>query len=195
MASDIESFRRYALEPARIAPPTVGQRELSARSGGLQVVARLVRPETAAWNAWPDGSARLFNDRVAHLFEIEVTGGGPIGWLPGATTLELNDPGTVLLAAPDGEILLHDLHALALQAERQLLDGELAERTRAAGAFRSAYLPPAGADRLAGVVAFPLWATNPGEQASLAEKHVVAMRLTLALMDADGPRSVELVFE
>ncbi|MFT5455476.1 MAG: hypothetical protein ACI9K2_001955 [Myxococcota bacterium] len=193
--SDIASFRQYALEPAGIAPPAVRTTEQRATSGGLDMLARLVPAESASWNAWPDGTARLFNNRVAHTIEIEISGDGAIGWIPSATTLELNDPETVLLAAPNPEVLLNDLHLLALQAERQLLDVELAERTRAAGAFRSAYLPPAGARSLQGVVAFPLWSAEPGQQTALAELHVVAMRLTLTVVDGDGPRSVEFVYE
>ena len=165
------------------------------KSGALEVAARLGRAESSTWNAWPDGTARLFNNRVAHLFDIEIVGDGPVGWMPSHTTLELNEPGAALPAAPGPETLLSDLLGLALKAERHLLDSELTERTRSAGAFRAAYLPPAGADRIAGVIAFPLWAADPSMQGPLAEKHVVAMRLTLTLMDSEGPRSVELVFE
>ena len=193
--SDIDAFRRYALEPALIAPPTFDATEQQAESGALRVVAKLLPAESAAWNAWPDGTLRLFNNRVAHLFEVEIAGDGPIGWIPAGTTLELNDPETVLVAAPGPEVLLHDLVLLALQAEQQLLDSGLTERTRGAGAFRSAYLAPAGSDRLRGLIAFPLWAEDPAKQGPLSEKHVVAMRLTLAVVDRDGPRQVEIVYE
>ena len=91
--------------------------------------------------------------------------------------------------------MINDLLGLALQAERQLVDSQLVARTREAGAFRRAYLPPAGVDQMSGVIAFPLWASDLTDQTALAEKHVVAMRLTLTVLDGDGARSVVLVFE
>jgi hypothetical protein len=193
--ADVAAFQWYALEPAQIAPPVIEMAEQKARSGGLTVTARLASAESSPWNIWPDGTARLFNNRVAHVFEIELEGEGALGWMPRSTTLELNEPGVALVAAGGPDVLINDLLGLALQAERQLVDSQLVARTRAAGAFRRAYLPPAGVGQMSGVVAFPLWASDLTDQTALAEKHVVAMRLTLTVMDGDGARSVVMVFE
>jgi hypothetical protein len=89
-------------------------------------------------------------------------------------------------------VLLADLLYHAFLEERWSEDGDLVARTRAAGPFRSAYLPPwvAGTE-LTGVIAFPL-ATRDGP---LPEIQVAALRLTLAITAADGPHELVWVFE
>ena len=188
VGADVAAFVHYALEPAGIAPPTVSWEDREVVADGL--VARLVpiRAEDAAWNRWPDGTARLFNNRVAHLFYVRVEGEGPLGWRPRGSTLELNDPDNRLVAAASAEDLLGELTFWAVMQERWLLDGDLAARTRASGPFRSSYLPlRVDGDVLEGIVAFPVQVVgDPGRSQVLADLHVVALRLTLQIDTPGG---------
>ena len=79
--------------------------------------------------------------------------------------------------------------------EHFLLDGDLAARTRAAGPFRAAYLPPSGVDELVGVIAFPIQHNDFEHQLALAELHVVAMRLTLQVRYEGGIHNLIYVYD
>jgi hypothetical protein len=167
---------------------------------GVEATARLIRAEEAPWNGWVDGGPRLFNNAAALVIEVSVRAEGELAWAPDVTRLELNDERTAILAASSGELLLADLLLNAFLEERWALDGDLVDRTRAAGPFRAAYLPLVGVDgALDGVVAFPLYegGATPtlGGGESLAGLHVVALRLTLGVVVDGRLRELVVVFD
>ncbi|MEQ1566995.1 MAG: hypothetical protein ABMA64_15235 [Myxococcota bacterium] len=184
----IAAYRTFALAPARTPPPSLDVERVEISDGSVRATLWVVRPEAAGWNTWTDGGPRLFNNRGALLFELDVRGPGPLGWLPEGAVLEINDGRTVLGAASSAEVLLGDLLFHALLEERWAIDGDLVARTRGAGPFRGAYLPPVADGPLRGVVAFPL---PPGE----TDLHVVALRLTLPVVAADGDHELVWVIE
>lgn len=187
----IEAWRRAALEPARTPPPSVAPGPRVVEDGAVRATFTLVRPEDAEWNRWSDGP-RLFNDAAALLFQVRIEGPGPLAWAPEGTTVELNDPSTRLPAAGSAEQLLGDLLVNALLEERSGSGGDLVERTRGAGAFRAAFLPPvAPGDVLEGLLAFPL---RDGDR-SLGDLHVVALRVVLAVDAADGRHELVSVLD
>jgi hypothetical protein len=181
----LEAFTVATLDPARVAPPAVPAGPHEARDGELRAVVTLIRPEDQEWNSWYGRGARLFNNGVALLLDVHIRGDGPIAWNPRRTRLAVNTEDHLLDPARSPDELLVLLMQAAMLQERHVLDGDLVARTRAAGAFRSAYLPAAnGLGELSGVLAFPL---------DDAEAQIVALRLTLGVDTADGP--VELVFD
>lgn len=176
----LAAFRQQTLAPAHIPPPSLSQTTQEAEVGSVKGQARLLRPEEASWNRWVDGEMRLFNNRAALLFEITLQGPGPLEWDPESARLEINDERTVLLAAGSAEVLLAELLFHAYLERQWGFDGDLVNRTRAAGAFRMAYAPTVEVgDTLSGVIAFPL-----SEVAEMP--HVVALRLTLTVTAEDG---------
>ena len=189
----LEEFRRRSLDPAKIPPPSVTDQALEVSVGTVHGTARWVRAEDAEWNQWPGDGPRLFNNRAALVVAIRVVGTGPIRWVPAATRLEVNDSRTSLLAAASGEPLIGELLVNAFLEERYGFAGDLVERTRAAGAFRSAYLPlTSAAGVLDGVLAFPL--VSDGR--AIGDDHLVALRLTVSVVgEADGPATLSWVFE
>jgi len=183
---ELERFERLWLKPARIAPPNIPFERREQVDGQVTVAVRPLRPEDADWNTWPGAVARLFNNRAALLFEVEVVGRGPLKWLPDATSLELNTEGDPLGPARTPDELLLPLLRAALVQEQWALEGDLVERTRAAGPFRTAYLPTdAARSPLRGVVGFPL--RDP-------ELHVVALQVTIAVEAPDGPHTFAFVY-
>jgi len=182
-AEAMERFVAFSLDPARLPPPSLDP-EVELEVDGVSARARLVRAEEASWNSWPGPRMRLFNHRWAWVVALRLEGEGAIGWVPEGTTLELNDPDTVLSPATHPDEVLSDLLFWALQQERADLGDELAARLRAAGPFRAAYLPSTGEDVLEGLLAFPA--------GDAAELHVVAARLTVGV-EVEGEPS-ELVF-
>ena len=180
----IAAFRAWALEPARLPPPGVDPGPL-ALEGDFKAVARVVRAEDASWNQW--GSAKeplLFNNRVALLFEVDLDAPGNVVWNPDGTWLEVNRPEDRLSAVRSAEHLLADLSWHALQQERFLLEGDLVQRTRHAGGFREAFVRDG--EGLHGLIAFTL--PEP-------DRHIGALRLTVAF-EVDGtPRSLVWVFQ
>jgi hypothetical protein len=180
IAAELARFQDWWLAPARIAPPTIPWETRTATSGSWTATATPFLAEDAAWNAWPEG-ARLFNNRVGYLFAVTIDGPGPLRWVPDGTTLRLNAAGAPLVALPSPEALLTPLVGAALQQEHWLVDGDLVERTRQAGAFRAAYLSAAPAhDHVEGVIVFP---------AVDADSQVISMALDLAI-DNRGSRRV-----
>jgi hypothetical protein len=188
-----EAYEAYALHPAGLVPPAIQVAPLRAESMGVWGMATPLRPEDQSWNRWPDGGARLFNNRMAHLFEVTLHGEGVIGWIPEETVLELNDPSIRLVAtgSPDG--LLVDLLYFAKAQEDWILDGDLVARTRAAGPFRASYLPARGDRQLRGIIGFPM--SGGSDPISVAETHIVAERLTLAVTTAEGISRLVWVFD
>ncbi|MBX2800036.1 MAG: hypothetical protein KTR31_20330 [Myxococcales bacterium] len=163
-------------------------------AGAVTATARPLRPEDAPWNRWPTGGHRLFNNRAALLFEVSIRSDEPLVWLPAGTTLELNDEHTVVPAAETTEALLADLLSHAFLEEQWSIPGDLVDRARGAGPFRAAYLPLHAQDgAMEGIMAFPLWA-GPGR--SLAELHVVAVRLTVKVgMGSEEEADLVWVFD
>ena len=176
---ELDAFRAYWLAPARVAPPTIDFEERLAEAGPVQGSALPIRAEEASWNTWSGDESRLFNNRAAHLFRVEVRGPGPLRWVPGGTSLELNVEGDGLRPAPAADDVLGPLLIWAKAQAEWTADGDLVERTRAAGPFRSAYLPLSAEDSpLEGLIAFPI--DEP-------DHHVVALRLTVEV-EAAGVR-------
>ena len=185
--SDLAAFAEGWLAPVRGPLTLMTQDPVHASVGDVRASARPLRPQQAEWNRWPDGSARLFNDNAGWLIEVQVTGPHRLRWLPVGTGLELNDPGDGLRPAHTPDELLQPLLIGALEQERNFLDGDLIERTRAAGPFRAAYLPLVDQEQvLEGVIAFPV----PG-----APPQARAMRLTLAVAVDDRPQQMVFVWD
>jgi len=190
-------FMRYRLEPAAVAPPSIEGTPLLVVVNDISGSAVPIRAESADWNQWPGTSSRLFNNRAALLFELEITSGEAVRWVPERTRLELNHEGNLLRAAPTQEVLLEDLLFWAYHQERNVLDGDLALRARAAGPLREAYLPITPERLLTGIVAFPLVTSPENERYYVdmdpSDFHIVSMRLTVAVRDPRG-EIVELVW-
>lgn len=182
----IADFRLWALEPSGLGPLAIDPGPQVADAPGVSGTARVVRPEEAAWNQWgPDARPLLFNDRVALLVEVDLKAEGELRWLPDQTTLEVNRPEDRLVAVPSAEHVLAELQWHALQQEKQLLDGDLVQRTRHAGGFREAFVRVEG-ERMQGLLAFP----REGSQQAVG-----ALRLTVALRLDGAPAELEWVFQ
>lgn len=178
---DLEQFVDYWLRPARVAPPSIDPAPRTQTVGDLEVTVTPFQVEQAAWNQWRGEGARLVNNRVAHWFSVRATSDGDLLWVPEDTKLLVNDPehATRPLPTPDDVIL--PLLRAALEQQRWGLPGDLVQRTRAAGPFRTAYLSSAGlGGDISGAVAFPRDDATP---------HVVAYRLTLAF-EREGRRQI-----
>ena len=172
--------------PAIIAPPTVSMEPVESGDDHLRVRARYVPVEQASWNRWTHG-VRLFNQRAGYLFELDVEGSEPLTLNYADTTLERNVEGAALTAEQDLEVFLLPLQSAALHASSLLLDVDFADRARAAGEFRSAWLTADSSQRrLQGLVGF---------RAEDTERHVTAMRLTLAVQTPAGPRQIALTWD
>lgn len=183
----LEAFTEYWLEPAGVAPPVIDFEAQTTHLDGLTLEVRPVRAEDGAWNQWRDTSLRLFNNRAAYLFEVRVTGEGTLQWMPERSGLELNEPGAPLRAAESPEELLQPLLAAALDQERYVIDGDLVERTRAAGPFRALYMPVSPRnDELAGLIAFPL---------DEGDRHVVGLKVTVGVDSPVGPRQLSVTYD
>ena len=197
--SILERYERFRLEPAKVAPPSIGDRSAYVATGPLTGTAELVRPEDAEWNQWPGPTLRLFNNRAALLFQVEIASDEPVRWLPERTQLELNREGNVFRAAESQEVLLEDLLFWAYHQERNVLDGDLALRARAAGPLREAYMTAEEDALLAGLIAFPLLQTVENERflkgGEPADLHVVSMRLTVGLETPQGRKQLVWLFE
>ena len=181
VAQTVERYIQYSLMPAKSAPPTlqiVGEQQ----EGPLKGEATLVFAEEQSWNQWPDGSSRLFNNRAALLFQIAIHTEEPLVWRWDLSTLELNHEGNTVLPSPSAEPLLQDLLFWAFHQEKQLLQGDLINRSRGSGALRSAYLhTPVLHEPIEGLIAFPLYSSKNSVLQDLADPstyHIVSMRLT-----------------
>lgn len=157
----------------------------------------LVLAEDATWNTWDDGSARLFNNRIGHLFQVDLRPVGeprPLRWEPAATRLEMNVTGDPLYAATNQEALLEELVFWAFQQERAIVTGDLVDRARAAGELRRLYLSRDVEASLKGLIAFPYAPVEEG-QYDPSDHHVVSMRLTLALYLDGTLQEVTVLFD
>jgi hypothetical protein len=192
-------YERYRLAPAKVAPPSIESRSAYVAAGPITGTAELVLPEEAEWNQWPGPTVRLFNNRAALLFQVEIASDAPVRWVPEKTRLELNREGNVFRAAESQEVLLEDLLFWAYHQERNVLEGDLAQRARAAGPLREAYMPAEEDALLAGLIAFPLVETSENERyirgGDPADYHVVSMRLTVGLETPQGREELVWLFE
>ncbi|TNE87892.1 MAG: hypothetical protein EP330_16475 [Deltaproteobacteria bacterium] len=177
----LQRFEQAWLEPAKVAPPTVsGEAQLVERDG-LTAKIRLIRAEEAEWNEWNEG-VRLFNERAGYFFDVQVAGEGKLTWLPNDTLLERNVEGSPLRAAGDPDDFLFPLQQAAIHSSMLVIDNDFSERARAAGPFRAAYMSRrVERDRMEGVIGF---------QADDTQRHVVAMRMTLAVRTEWGVRNL-----
>jgi len=186
-AEELDHFKQRWLGPAKVAPPAIAPGPRKAYTDGVVGTSSMVRAEDAVWNLWRDGTYRLFNNRSALLFDVTLQSNGSLRWVPQTTQLEINVAGEGLEPALAPDDLLLPLLQAALQQEEHVIDGDLAERTRAAGPFRATYMPTAPMyDVLHGLVAFPM--TKP-------EQHVVTMRLTVGVHTDEGPTTLTWLFE
>lgn len=174
------------LGPGRVAPPALVSTEAEV-DHPLTARATVMLPEDAAWDQWTGFGYRLFNNRAALLLQVRIEGTGRLTWIVEDTLVELNTPETALSPSRAPDELLVPLLQAALLQEQWHLEGDLVERTRAAGPFRSAYLPVSPQqDVLEGLIAFPL--QDPSQQ-------IAAMRLTVGVRTESGPVQVVWVFE
>lgn len=180
MEAELADFVAHALSPARVAPPTIDFEPRVAHVADAVLIATPLRPEDAAWNAWPGPTSRLFNNRAALLFEVRLEPSHPIAVSPAAARVFLGPADEAgLPAAPSPDVLLLPLLRAALVEARWGLRGDLVERTRSAGAFREVWLPSGPlTSPTTGVIAFPL--PDP-------ERHMTSVRLELELVDRSGP--------
>jgi hypothetical protein len=186
MGRQLRDFRDYWLVPAKIAPPTVDFAAQRATAGAYVATIAPMLPEDAPWNQWHGGELRLFNNRAGYVFQLTIEGPGPVRWLPGETWLRLNGKGDRLPPAEVPDQLLAPLFGAALDQEAMLVEGDLVERTRAAGPFRAAYLPSTSSPTpLQGVLAFTL--PDP-------EAQVVAFELTVGIAGPDGRQTFDWTF-
>jgi hypothetical protein len=155
---------------------------------GVRVTVAPVSAERQAWNAWPDGTARFFNDAGGYLWTIHVESDAPVRWDPRATALAVNDTDTVFTAAVGPEEMLHPILQAAAHESLSGAGGDYGLRLRNAEDFRRAYLPtrelPGVAD---GVVFFP---------APAFRLQALALELRLAfVVDGGGSREFRFLFE
>jgi hypothetical protein len=196
-ADVLERYQAHRLAPARVAPPTLSSRTFAFDDGVVRGRLTLVLAEDQPWNRWSDETARLFNNRGAHLFRLElapVDARSLVRWAPSRTTLELNRAGDPLYAAPTQEPLLEELVFWAFQQERAILDGDLVDRTRAAGELRRAYLSRDIEPQLEGLIAFPIARPTPGTP-DPSELHVVTMRVSLGLFVDEAFHAVSVLLD
>lgn len=140
---------------------------------GLVVTAQPVRVEGAAWNAWPDGTARLFNDALGFVVQVKMEGKPSVRWDPSHTALAVNDSDQVFTPVSSAEDLLEHLQRGARLEVRAGLPANLSLRLRNADEFRRAYLPIEGAPMTEGLIFFP---------APARTLQVVAMELRLGVV-------------
>lgn len=183
--SAIRAWSAWALKPSHLAHPQVPSDEVRMERDGEWVAVRYIRAESAAWNDWPAGPPRLFNNRMGHLFAVRSSLPGSARLSTAHTSLELNSPDIRLSAADGPDRFLDPLINHALLQERHGLPGDLTSRLRGAGGFRSAWWHRE-AEGWEGLIGFPTpyGATHDGAL-PLSDLHVVAMRLTLVL-EVDG---------
>ncbi|MCM2305585.1 MAG: hypothetical protein NDJ72_12840 [Elusimicrobia bacterium] len=181
-------MRAALLDRHTVPAPTLSFASQTREDAGLKVTVTPLLPEDQAWNAWPDGTARLFNDSVGYLWRVQVEADRPIQWSPTHTRLAVNDTDQVFPVAPVAdELLMPLLQGAALEAALDAR-GDLKLRARAADEFRRAYLTTRGTAGIQqGVVVFPAPTRNI---------HAVAMELTVGLVvEGEGVREYRFLFE
>lgn len=188
----LEQFIEYWLAPANIAPPTIEFSKNEVHAGRVHGTALPIRPEDAPWNQWSGRTYRLFNNRIGYFFEvkIDIDGTEEIRWLPHQTWLEVNEPGGAMRPATKADELLGPLQNAALHEIDLVLEGDLVDRTRAAGPFRAKYFPATGEGSLSGVIGFPH--KDPSTE---ADRHVVGVQLMVEVEVGDEAFDLVWVFD
>lgn len=175
---------------ARDTVPTLVVSTAPQRQGDgvLEVTVAPVRPEEQPWNAWPDGTARLFNDSAGYLWSVQVRSSRTVRWSPAHTLLAVNDSEQTFIPVAEPDTLLAPLLEGRRVETRAGGAQDLALRMRNADAFRSAYLPTAAQVGVQeGVVVFP---------APTRTLQAVAMQLTMGFwVEGEGVRSYTFLFE
>lgn len=186
-AATADLVRSY-LDRDTVPGPVVTGTPQTQEKGGLAVTVTPVRAEDQPWNAWPDGTARLFNDAIGYLWLVELESDRPTRWSPAHTQLAVNDTEQTFLPIAEPDDLLMHLMSGAMLETRVGAPANLSLRMRSADDFRRAYLgtePRAGART--GVLMFPAPTRN---------LQAVAMELTLGVWtEGDGVREYRFLFE
>jgi hypothetical protein len=183
-----ERIQEIFFQRGTVPAPLVSFTPQTQEQDGLVITVAPVLPESEPWNAWPDGTARLFNDSMGFLWSVRIVSDRPAHWIPAATQLAVNDSDQVFSAVtePD-EVLGHLVQGAALET-RAGAPANLSLRARNADDFRHAYLgtdPRAGTRD--GVLLFP---------APTRQIQTVAMELTLAVaVEGLGVREYHFLFE
>ena len=186
-ANFVQDFQAYWLHEARIAPPTISFEPQRIEDNSLTAEIRPIRAESQPWNTWPGEGFRLFNNRSAYLFFVQVQGPGSLRWVPEDTILHLNTDDIDLAPASTAEHLLQPLRETAVIQEKAFLDGDLTRRLRGATEFRQAYLPKdSRTNTLTGVIAFPV--QHP-------KGHVQALQVQIMIETSKGKQRLTWVFE
>ena len=181
---ELSVWSNFWLAPARVAPPTIDWERSESKVGELTASVTPFRAEDARWNQWPGELFRLFNNRAGFFFEVEVSGSEALRWVPELTKLVVNGGQSTLYPAHRADEMLVPLAQAALAQESMVLSGDFVDRHRAAGPFRSAYLPLEISDEvLSGIVCFPM--ADP-------EMHVVKIEVVIAV--ASGQSSHQLTW-
>lgn len=187
LASGLRSAMHHRFARALTAPPNVSFAPQTAQHDGVRVTVQPILVEEQPWNAWPDGTARLFNDTVGWFWLVQIESDDPARWRPDATRLAVNDTDAVYPAAPSFEPLMEELARLDAAARILGEDADVGLRIHAATGGLAAALPvEAFTGRATGVVLFP---------AETTEVHAVAMELTLGVERAGELESYRFVFE
>lgn len=170
-----------------VPAPTLSFAAQTREQDGVRVTVEPALAERQPWNAWPDGTARLFNDGVGFLWRVRIESSRVVQWSPAHTSLAVNDTDQIFSVAslPD-EVLAPLLQGAALEAALGAR-GDLALRARNADDFRRAYLTARSGTGQEGFVMFP---------APTRSIHTVAMELRLGLVLEDvGLREFRFLFE
>lgn len=180
-----DQIRAVRLVTRQTPAPSTSLAPQTQEHGGVRATVAPISAEGQAWNVWPDGTARLFNDGVGYLWVVSIEAAGSTRWSAPDTHLAVNDTELVFEPMVDPEAILDHLVQGARIEAAFGIDGDLGARVAASGAFRDAYLddsPAKGAH--SGVLLFP---------APASDLHAMAMQLTLGV-DVAGQGVEEFVF-
>lgn len=170
-------LRHELLDRETVPAPTLSFTPQTQVRGELRLTVAPLLAERQAWNAWPDGTARLFNDSVGYVWAVRIEAPRPVRWSPVGTALAVNDTEQVFpVAATPDEVLVHLVRGAAWEAAVGKR-ADFALRARKADGFRRAYLN--AADRVGiqeGILIFPAPTRNI---------HAVAMNLVIGLVVDD----------
>ena len=182
------ALQQQYLDRGTVARLAVDHAPQSQTRGDLLLTVAPVSAEDQAWNAWPDGTTRLFNDAIGYLWRVSIRSEHTVRWSPAHTQLAVNDSEQTFLAVAEPDALLEHLMLGARFETRVGAPPNLSLRMRGADDFRRAYL---GTDARAGdrdgVLLFPAPARN---------LQAVAMELTIGLWrEEDGVQTYRFLFE
>jgi hypothetical protein len=184
----MQALQHSWLDRGTVAEPVLSRTAQTRTEDGLTITVSPVLPEAQPWNAWPDGTSRLFNDAIGYLWQVKVVSTRPVRWSPEHTALAVNDTEQVFNPAPEPDDLLWQLVKGAALETRLGAPANLSLRVRQADDFRHAYLgteTATGAHE--GVLLFP---------APTRQIQAVAMELTLGIAFPDeGVKQYRFLFE